>query len=777
MTTLPIRRQRHGSLCGFPTLIFVTVTVLFWLVLVIPATAQHPQLNKLWAGLVSTVPVTDFAVMGDAGYAVSPRGLEVYDLSAPPELRLHTTLSLIPHNDPRARVVSDTLLLVWDADTGVSILSIADPLAPRFLNHRPFRAVEDADLQGDWLYVAWRDGANGGGVSQMHWQKGSDRPGSNRILESAGGFRKVEVDGRYVYGLGFGFDTDVISVARVVEDAPAERLGRAEFEFLFVEDIAVRDSLLFVIPAKLSLNETRRVIAYGVQPLPVLQLPAWRVYDLPENYWVESFALLDSLLFFHLGRSLMPGHVERTLMSAHIAGDTALVFLDTLDVGLVRNDVNALPVKNIGAPFRWSRSFTMWGNRLVWRTYTELFSGAITQHGKMLPDAHRSIGHLSYDVDGMRDDLVFTLTTDTLYGMDFSDPRNPVFLSRIPLRAEGLRVIDENYLITFDSVVTLFDVSNLSSPIVLDTLNLGEGRIVWRADVKDSLIVLCCLDRGTVVLVVSGNRLHRACEIEALSTDALWTESGLLLTTLNTTTEVWESFPVFDSRYDWCQPERLNVWGKKGQALNVMGDTIVVAAGEDVLLYTASSLPDRPTFLTDYSLVNSATEIEVSNSVLFIEDNGFAFYGLRFDGDHTGEKIGPWESSAGWSADARFHVLDSMILAPEGFFGLQVFSFSFASLSVFDSTGMYTEIPTLVTAPNIVSDQTTVHFWLPSRSNVYIALYNSLGQMVRVIDASYREAGEHRISFEAEHLPSGTYLLHLTTDTQQAVSIPLQIYR
>ncbi len=65
--------------------------------------------------------------------------------------------------------------------------------------------------------------------------------------------------------------------------------------------------------------------------------------------------------------------------------------------------------------------------------------------------------------------------------------------------------------------------------------------------------------------------------------------------------------------------------------------------------------------------------------------------------------------------------------------------------------------------PNPFNPQTTIVFDLPARAKVKLVIYDLLGREVRVLVEGVREAGVHEVVFEANQLPSGTYLYRLET--------------
>lgn len=71
--------------------------------------------------------------------------------------------------------------------------------------------------------------------------------------------------------------------------------------------------------------------------------------------------------------------------------------------------------------------------------------------------------------------------------------------------------------------------------------------------------------------------------------------------------------------------------------------------------------------------------------------------------------------------------------------------------------------------PNPFNPSTTIEFSLPSAERVSLRVFDMLGREVAVLVDEERSAGNHRVTFDARSLPSGTYLYSLRAGTSQEI--------
>jgi len=76
--------------------------------------------------------------------------------------------------------------------------------------------------------------------------------------------------------------------------------------------------------------------------------------------------------------------------------------------------------------------------------------------------------------------------------------------------------------------------------------------------------------------------------------------------------------------------------------------------------------------------------------------------------------------------------------------------------------------------PNPFNPSTTIRYGLPSRSQVTLAVYNTLGQQVATLVEGEQESGYHEVQFDASGLASGVYMYRLQAgDFVQSLKLTL----
>ncbi|MCC6637861.1 MAG: Omp28-related outer membrane protein [Ignavibacteriaceae bacterium] len=71
--------------------------------------------------------------------------------------------------------------------------------------------------------------------------------------------------------------------------------------------------------------------------------------------------------------------------------------------------------------------------------------------------------------------------------------------------------------------------------------------------------------------------------------------------------------------------------------------------------------------------------------------------------------------------------------------------------------------------PNPFNPSTTISYALPEATDITLSVYNTLGELVKVLDSGFKPEGNHKMEFKASELPSGVYLLTLNSPIGNSV--------
>jgi len=66
--------------------------------------------------------------------------------------------------------------------------------------------------------------------------------------------------------------------------------------------------------------------------------------------------------------------------------------------------------------------------------------------------------------------------------------------------------------------------------------------------------------------------------------------------------------------------------------------------------------------------------------------------------------------------------------------------------------------------PNPFNPSTTIKYGIPEESNIKLEIFNMLGQSVRILVKGNKSAGFYETTWNAENLPSGTYLIRISAE-------------
>ncbi len=79
--------------------------------------------------------------------------------------------------------------------------------------------------------------------------------------------------------------------------------------------------------------------------------------------------------------------------------------------------------------------------------------------------------------------------------------------------------------------------------------------------------------------------------------------------------------------------------------------------------------------------------------------------------------------------------------------------------------------------PNPFNPQTTIPYYLPQASRVYLYVTDAAGRKVAVLVNGLQPAGRHQVRFDAQNLPSGLYFYHLIANGRKAETRKMLLIR
>jgi hypothetical protein len=81
--------------------------------------------------------------------------------------------------------------------------------------------------------------------------------------------------------------------------------------------------------------------------------------------------------------------------------------------------------------------------------------------------------------------------------------------------------------------------------------------------------------------------------------------------------------------------------------------------------------------------------------------------------------------------------------------------------AVFEDIGTPTSFQLYQNYPNPFNPTTTIRYSLPNRSHAALAVFNTLGQQVAILQNGEQDAGFHEVQFDGSRLASGVYFYRL----------------
>ncbi len=197
-------------------------------------------------------------------------------------------------------------------------------------------------------------------------------------------------------------------------------------------------------------------------------------------------------------------------------------------------------------------------------------------------------------------------------------------------------------------------------------------------------------------------------------------------------------------------------------------DKMSEAYGQDISWFFEQWLyfPNHPVYSNSYSIRSSAPGTSSVDFTVNQTQTGTTFFTMPVElkftfatGGDTTIRVMNNSNNQTFSFDFQKQVV-SVSFDPDNNIVLKQAN---TVVSVEDEDLLPTEVVLHPNWPNPFNPETSIGFALPSSGNVEISVYNSVGEKIVTLFDGIKEAGEHRVSFNASNHPSGIYFAVLNS--------------
>ena len=665
------------------------------------------------------------AVSGRYAYVTaSSHGLRIIDISSP------TSPSEAGYCDTPGNAievaVAGNYAYVADATSGLRIINVSNPLNPTEAGSVPNTGyVTSVCVAGNYAYLAdWNLGLRVIDVSN---------PSSPTEVGSLPGFRNfVTVSGQYVYATT-GSNMTVIDVS--TKTAPTET-GSFSFSGNGNGGIAVSGNEAYIA------DETAGFITVDVSnPAAPVQSGSWFAPYRTQNVNVsDNYAYAvdgNNLHILDISNPFAPSEVGQrkigTAKEVAVSGTTAYVAAGTFGMRILDVSVPSAPVE------------------LGYYLTPGDASGIAVE------------GSHAYVADGYSGLRIF----------DVSQSSTPVPIGYVntPGTAVAVKLAGNYaYVADSDSGFEVIDISNPSSPTLVGSHSTGcaandieiSGHFAYVANgayfsTCTELQVFDIANPAIPAFVTSAELTSYAAGIKIIGSQAYiaMTNTGLSILDI--------SNPAAPSETGYYQHQ------PGGFAVDAVGPYVYVAQyNEGLFIYRNTSIVASPILL---SPINGAVKQVISPSLTWASYAGAASYRVQVSTTPgfgsvliddstltaTSTSVGPLSSSTTyyWRVNAR----TASTTSPWS----NVLSFNTQFVTSAEGNGSTTPVQFALEQnyPNPFNPSTTIRYALPQRSEVTLAVYNTLGQRVALLARGGQEMGRYEVKFDGSGLASGVYFYRI----------------
>ncbi|MBK8909890.1 MAG: hypothetical protein IPM61_01025 [Chlorobi bacterium] len=571
---------------------------------------SEPRLNLVWSGLRGGFAPQMCALQRGAGYVASLHHLYTVDLSDPDRPRISDTIPLAG-TKRQMEVVDDTLLIVA-CDSAITLFSLQDSFNPQKLSTIPVENSPKFVAYNGFLYVTTYSKTTQEGVFEVF-----------NIIKPSQPIRSTQSKNIYPFGslrrindfLLIGtLQIDAITY-RIVKILPNGELEGGSFwvpPFYSEHGFVAHDSTALFL-GRVGSNSYVFSIVFHEDRLPTTQ---WYQTTVTSDYQAAEFAASDIRTLF----TCVPTKSSRALVGY---GSQSML------IGSGRSDtlrVGANVVRQSHPNRGWAMHTQVVDSTAIWITSTGFYVATITQEGEIIDRGSISTSKNCLAVDG-RGNRAVALMEQEMLVLDLLDPRNPVVQGSLPITADGIRMISETEAVTYDSVITLIDLSEPNRPVVRSRHSLGENIIANNIAWNGEMLAAACLDSGTYIMRMQG-LIEPVVHIPALGTDVVWKNDTLIVAEIDTLASVWDIsiattpqlLSLLSDKADSPKGYRI----ARGWGLGIIEDYLLVGRYGEALIFNINKASE-PSFIGESTFNSGVAQWQSAEKSVYAFNSSAGF--------------------------------------------------------------------------------------------------------------------------------------------------------
>ena len=669
-------------------------------------------------------------------------------------------------------VVDDTLLIVA-CDSVITVFSLQDPLHPQKRSTISIEEHPSFIAYNGFLYVTTYLEIDREGVFEVFNITEPNSP--VRLVRSKNTLpfaRLRRVNNLLLVGV---IQLDAVTY-RIVKILPNGALEGGSFwvpPFYFEHGCIAHDSTALFL-GKTGSDSYLVSIAFHEDRLPTTQ---WYQTTLTPDYQAEEFVASDIRSIF----TCVPAKSSKTLVG--YGAQAALIGSGRSDTFKIETSTVRKSHLNRG----WPTHTQVVDSTAMWITGTGLYVATITQEGEIIDRGSISTRKNCLAVDGKGTRAVVLMEQEAQV-LDVSDSRHPVLQGTIPIIADGIKMISETEAVTYDSVITLIDISDPYNPTIRSRHSLGRNVTINNVSWNGRMLAAACLDSGTYIMQING-MIEPLAHIPALGTDVVWKNDTLIIAEIDTLASIWDvSIAITPQLLSLLPDKALSLKSSRiarGWALGIMGNHLLVGRYNEALIFDISKISES--FLLGESTVsNGITKWQIVEKLAytFNSSESFCLHNYAKIPDMTLVKRWHMIDSIGSEAPVGSYELISTLVAPAfyinnkylviagGVLGLRICSVNY-TLSTMYSSGSSSSDLALCT---YLKDKVIhVQYTLSSKSKVLLSVYDIIGNVVITKNFDSQDQGDHKIDMTlSNRLSNGLCWVVLQTDKESVSQALLQ---